>query len=215
MARVETSTVAMLPAVEVEEHTPAMYRTVPAVLSARTSLQRGLPAVYHSPGWLARNGSSARFALGFVGALERVLDPSAALLDNLPAHLQPELAPADVLELVAAWLGLELDETWPIEQRRLLVRHAPELARRRGTRAGMELALQLIFPKVPLRVVDSGTVIAGDVPDKPPPREFAVYCDKAIPLTQQAEIARVIEQLKPVGVKYRLRVKQPAKPASE
>jgi phage tail-like protein len=215
MPRTETSTVAMLPAVTVEAHTPAMHRTVPPVLSARASMQRGLPAVYHNPGWLARNGSSARFALRFLGALEQVLDPPTALLDNLPAHLEPELAPADVLELLAAWLGLELDETWPIEQRRALVRHAPELARRGGTQAGMELALRLIFPTLPLRVVDGGAVIAGDSPDKPPAREFAVYCDKAIPVTQQAEVARVIDQLKPVGVKYRLRVKQAAKLAAE
>src|SRR5436190_4746102 len=171
----------MLPAVAVVPDTPAMHRTVPPVLSGRSGLRRGLPAVYHSPGWLARNGSSARFALDFVAALERVLDPPSALLDSLPAHLDPDLAPADVLELVAAWLGLELDETWPIEQRRALVRHAPELARRRGTRAGLQLALQLIFPGCPLRVVDAGGVVDADG-GPPPAREFAVYCDASIPV---------------------------------
>jgi phage tail-like protein len=216
VARAESeSTVAMLPAVEVEPDPAAIHRSVPPVISRRATLQRGLPSVYHSPGWLARRGSSAGFALQFVGALEQVLDPPTGLLDNLASHLSPELAPPDLLDLIAAWLGLELDETWLVERRRALVRHAPELARRRGTRAGLELALRLIFPDHPFRVVDEGRVLLERAPDTPPDRQFVVYCDAPLPIAMQAEVARVIEQLKPVGVDYRLRVKQPKKPTAE
>ena len=210
-----SSTVAMLPAVAVNPDTPAIHRDVPAVISRRRTLQNGLPTVYHSPGFMARRGASAQFALGFVAALEQVLDPPTALLDSLPAHLSPELAPADMLDLMAAWLGLEMDETWPLERRRALVRRAPELARRRGTRGGLELALSIIFPDYPLRVEDGGGVIADDkLPAQPPARAFVVYCDAPLPVAEQAEVARVIDQLKPVGVGYRLRVKQPRTPAA-
>ena len=48
----------------------------------------------------------------FVGALETLLDPIVAMLDALPAHFDPDYAPRDVLDLLSAWLGVELDESW-------------------------------------------------------------------------------------------------------
>ena len=173
----------------------------PAVASARAYLRSGLPAVYQEED----------FGLRFVGALETVLDPIVGVLDSLPAHFRPELAPADVLELLAGWLGLELDESWPDERRRQLVRRAAELARRRGTRGGMELALGLAFPHLPLRVQDGGRVSSArseaELPEESGPPSFVVYCDSPLDPPEQAAVARVIEDAKPVHVTYRLRVK--------
>ena len=66
----------------------------------------------------------------FMGALETLLDPIVAMLDALPAHFSADHAPRDMLELLAAWLGVEQDETQTPEQRRETVRHAAELGRR-------------------------------------------------------------------------------------
>ncbi len=120
----------------------------PQPVSARAHLRENLPAVY-------REGD---FGMRFVGALEHVLDPIVALLDNLPAHFHPRHAPPDVVELLGAWLGLEHDEARRGEDRRELALGAAELMRRRGTRAGLEQALALAFPGVPLRVEDGGGV---------------------------------------------------------
>ena len=95
----------------------------------------------------------------FVGALEELLDPIVAILDALPAHFDPNFAPPDVLSLLAAWLGVDLDETQNIKHQREMVRRSAELARRRGTVRGLELALKLHFPEVPMRVEDNGGVI--------------------------------------------------------
>ena len=108
----------------------------------------------------------------FVGALEGVLDPIVALLDTLPAHFDPELAPLDLLDLATKWLGLEHNEAQPASQLRNLVRHTAELGRLRGTRAGVEMALALNFPELPLRVEDGGGVVvstSGDPPKPAPP----------------------------------------------
>ena len=51
-------------------------------------LRGGLPAVYQE----------GDFGMRFVGALEPMLDPIVALLDALPAHFDPDLAPRDVLD---------------------------------------------------------------------------------------------------------------------
>jgi len=176
-------------------------RETPPVASSRAYLRNSLPAMYQD----------GDFGMRFVGALESVLDPIVAVLDALPAHFSPDHAPRDVLSLLASWLGVELDESQPLRDRRELVRQAAEISRRRGTPRGLELALKLAFPALPLRVEDNGSVIwrAQDVSGEVPPASFVVYCDKPIPEEVQAAIARCIEQYKPVHATYRLRVKAP------
>jgi phage tail-like protein len=176
----------------------------PPVATLRRLYRNRLPGIYH------QNGD---FGLRFVSGLEGVLDPLVALLDSLPAHFDPDLAPQDLLEVLAGWLGVELDESWPDERRRELVRRAGRLSRLRGTREGLELALSVAFPDLPLRVEDQGRVAFAADPseleavDAP---SFVVYCDRSLEEDMLANVARVIDRLKPVHVRYRLRVKAPA-----
>ena len=179
---------------------PEANSSAPSVASARGYLRGGLPAIYQE----------GDFGMRFVGALETLLDPVMGVLDSLPAHFSGELANRPTLGLLAAWLGMELDESWAEDRQRELVTRASELSRRRGTRAGLELALQIAFPDLPLRVEDDGGVVhatdPADLPTAPPPR-FIVYCDA--PLEEPAGLARMIELMKPVHVQYRLRIKSP------
>jgi len=181
----------------------------PRVASERGYLRSGLPAIYQD--------QDGDFGMRFLGALETLLDPTVALLDALPAHFDPALAPANVLELIMAWLGLDLREVQTTSERREIVRMAAELGRRRGTRAGLELALRLAFPGVPFRVEDRGAVVwstdPDTIPDAPDP-SFVVYCDVPLREERQAEVARLVEQVKPAHVRYRLRVKVDRPPGS-
>jgi phage tail-like protein len=176
-------------------------KETPAVASSRAYLRGGLPAVYQE----------GDFGMRFVGALETLLDPIVAVLDALPEHFDPDFAPRDVLGLMAAWLGVDLDESQELKHQREMVRRSAELGRRRGTVKGLELALELSFPNVPLRVEDQGGVTWTLDPAKAsreaPPPSFVVYCDKPVPEDVQAAIARTIEKWKPVHTTYRLRVK--------
>jgi phage tail-like protein len=177
-----------------------LARDPPEVASARALYRSRLPDIYQE----------GDFGLRFVGGLERVLDPLLALLDSLPSHFDADLAPPDCVELLAAWLGVELDESWPLSRRREIVRRAPELARRRGTAAGLELALSIAFPDLPLRVEDGGGVtwsLGGDAVPAAKPPAFVVYCDKPVEPADLALVARMIEHIKPVYVSYKLRVK--------
>jgi phage tail-like protein len=178
-------------------------KETPSVASSRAYLRGGLPAVYQE----------SDFGMRFIGGLEGLLDPIIAVLDALPAHFNPDHAPRDVLGLVASWLGVELDESQEIRHQREMLRQSAELARRRGTVSGLELALRLTFPDVPLRVEDQGGVrwSLDQRPVEAPPPSFVVYCDKPVTEDVQARIARCIEQHKPVGTAYRLRVKAPKK----
>jgi phage tail-like protein len=174
-------------------------KETPPVASSRAYLRGGLPAVYQD----------GDFGMRFIGALETLLDPIVAVLDALPAHFSPDYAPRDVLDLLSAWLGVDLDESQTPAQRRAMLRQAAELSRRRGTRRGLELALSLSFPRLPLRVEDLVGVrtTPPESGSETPPATFIVYCDKPIAEEVQAAVARCIEQYKPVHTTYRLRVK--------
>jgi phage tail-like protein len=174
-------------------------KETPPVASTRAYLRNGLPALYQD----------GDFGMRFVGALEELLDPIVAVLDGLPYHFDPNFAPPDILDLLAAWLGVDLDETQDIKHQREMVRRSAELGRRRGTVKGLELALKLHFPDVPMRVEDNGGVIwhGRPGPAEKPSASFVVYCDVPVEETTQAAIARCIEQYKPVHSTYRLRVK--------
>lgn len=178
----------------------------PAPASNRRYLRDGLPAIYQEQ----------EFAMRMLAAFESVLDPVVALLDSMPAHFDPELAPLDILDLATAWLGLKHNEAQPAPQLRALVRRASELARLRGTHAGMELALKLNFPDLPLRIEDGGAVAWSTEDELPAPKApaFVVYCDKPISQDEAASVARVIEAVKPAHVAFRLRVKGPKRSSS-
>jgi phage tail-like protein len=182
-------------------------KETPKSASSRAYLRDGLPSLY----------ADGDFGMRFVGALETLLDPIVAMLDALPEHFDPDYAPRDILNLLSAWLGVDLDESQPIAVQRDTIRRAAELGRRRGTKGGLELALSLAFPGVPLRVEDEGKVYfsASSEPLESKPAQFVVYCDKPVSEDVQAAIARCIEQFKPVHTAYRLRVKAPKKKPAE
>jgi phage tail-like protein len=172
----------------------------PAVASARGYLREQLPAIYQE----------GDLGVRFLTALETLLDPIVGTLDALHAYFDVRLAPRDVLDLQASWLGLAVDESWPDERVRDALRLAGELARMRGTKLGLELALRVAFPKLPLRVEDAGRVtysVDPDAPCEPSPNACVVYCDAPLDGATEAAVARVIEQAKPVHAGYRFRVK--------
>ena len=181
-------------------------KETPPSASGRAYLRDSLPSMY----------TDGDFGMRFVGALEEVLDPIVAMLDALPEHFDPDYAPRHILNLLSAWLGVDLDESRAIAVQRDTIRRAAELGRRRGTKGGLELALSLAFPDVPLRVEDDGRIVyaAGEKVESNPP-QFVVYCDKPVTEDVQAAIARCIEQFKPVHTAYRLRVKAPKKKPAE
>jgi phage tail-like protein len=179
---------------------------MPPAASARLYMRGNLPAIYQE----------GDFGLRFVAALEEILDPIVAILDSLPGHISPELAPRDILTMLARWLGVEIDEAWAEDRLRELVRYAATLSRRRGTKKGLELSLQIAFPHLPLRVEESGGVFTATDPAQLPkgePPGFVVYCDQPLDEPEQASVARAIEAMKPVHVPYRLRVRAPRKAA--
>jgi phage tail-like protein len=111
------------------------------------------------------------FCQRFVSAFDAVLAPVFCVLDNLDAYLDPYLAPEDFLEWLASWVGLTLDETWPVERLRSFVSGAVNLYSHSGTSRGLAAYLE-IFAGRKVDVLESGatawsSVAGGELPGYP------------------------------------------------
>lgn len=178
-----------------------MSGDAPATASARRYLRDGLPAIYREDD----------FGMLFLTGLEEVLDPIVAVLDALHHHVDPQIAPLDVVELLAVWLGAETADA-PTSQQREIVERAPELSRLRGTRAGVELVLRLSFPDLSLTVFDLGGV-TWSTDGEPPPATapgFEISSETALTAERQAVLERVIARSKPAHVPHRVVVRHRA-----
>jgi len=140
-----------------------------AGLPTPVRLGSALPGLFQDDELDPVTGSSRPvFVQRFTAAFDELLAPVVSCLDNLDAYLDPRLAPADFLEWIAAWVGVELDETWTLERRRAVVLRAVELYRWRGTARGLAEMVALVAGVEP-EVVDSGGVSWSTAPDSPMP----------------------------------------------
>ena len=144
--------------------TAAGRRGVVDGLASPHPLGAQLPGLYLEDGFVQR----------LTEAFDDVLAPVFSTLDSLWAYLDPTLAPPDFLEWLAEWVGVSLDENWPLERRRDLVAGAAGLYARRGTAHALAQQVQLYAGVVP-EIEESGGVATsatagGAVPGLPEPR---------------------------------------------
>jgi phage tail-like protein len=154
---------------------------------ASTYLQY-LPAPYQSQ-------PADSFISRFLLIVESMLGPIESMIDNLPYYFDPRLAPPELLPRLAAWVGLELDENWSLEQQRELVAQATMLYRWRGTRRGLLEHLRLYTGRTPVVVERFGS------------QSISVTVTPARPEHFDPSVARrIIEFQKPAHVAYILDV---------
>ncbi|SDJ22058.1 phage tail protein domain-containing protein [Paraburkholderia steynii] len=133
-----------------------------AVLYPGQSLMENLPAIYRRA--QAQPGS---FLRALVGVLESTTQQIDERIGSLASRIQPGMASGPWLDFVASWLGLPWDDALSEEQKRRIVMRAAELARSRGTRAGLETLLECLLPGSPPRfrvidpTADSGFAVVG------------------------------------------------------
>lgn len=133
-----------------------------AVLYPGQTLMDQLPAIYRRSA--AQPGS---FLRALVGVLECTTQDLDARIGALASHVHPATAPTPWLDFIAGWLGLPWDEALDEGQKRRLVMCAAQLARGRGTRAGLETLLACLMPGTPARfrvidnTADAGFAVVG------------------------------------------------------
>jgi len=109
------------------------------------------PLVDHLPALYQEDAFTRRL----LGAFDDGLVPIFISLDNLDAYFDPRLAPEDFLEWLAGWVGIALDESWPLASRQGLVGRAVDLYHLRGTAKGLTTQLELVTGGT-IEVIENG-----------------------------------------------------------
>jgi phage tail-like protein len=159
-----------------------------------------LPGVYHDD----------NFAQRLTSAFDDGLAPVICTLDNLEAYFDPELAPSDFVELIAAWVGLAIDETWSLDQLRTFVAQAVRLYRWRGTVRGLARHVALYTGGEP-EIIDSGGVAWSATPDAALPGSPEPHLTVRVRVDDPAAIDvrrldAIVAAVKPAHVPHQLEV---------
>jgi phage tail-like protein len=150
------------------------------------------------------------FTMRFVSAFDEALAPLFSTIDNFPTYLDPALTPEDFLDWLAGWVGVLLDETWPIERRRAFVSVAAQLYRQRGTAAGLAAQIRL-FTAGEVEIIESGGSAWSNTADAAPPGtpDFTVTVRVKPPAKAKVDGARLealVAAAKPAHVRHKVEI---------
>jgi len=157
------------------------------------SSQNGQPTLYGG------RDDENNFMSRYLAIFESVLLPLEWTADGFDLFLHPATAPAGFLPWLASWFDLTFDQTWSEEKRRELLKKAYFLFSRRGTKAALNIILQIYIGQEPT-IDDEGKKLA--------PHTFTV----SLPVTEKEFerelIERIINEFKPAHTKYELKFKK-------
>jgi phage tail-like protein len=100
----------------------------------------GPEAEVNAPG---QASTRADFLGRFLANFEGILTPIEDRVAESWLVTDPQHTPDEALDWLGSWIGVAFEPWYPAAQRRLLLRTAPELFRRRGTLRGLRLALDV------------------------------------------------------------------------
>jgi phage tail-like protein len=174
--------------------------------AAVSSYLQYLPAPYQTDVFLGH----------FLLIFESVLGPIEQTIDMLVNYFDPRLTPAELLPWLASWVGIELDENWPLARRRDLVYGAVTLYRWRGTRRGLREHLRLYTGRTPLivenfdglRLEQDGALSENASLGEPHQNwlKITVLANRPTELEERV-VRQIIEFQKPAHVGYSLEIK--------
>lgn len=178
-----------------------------------------LPGVYRDS-WLDEQRRTAREPFGsrFISALDTVLAPVLASLDNLDAYFDANTTPEDFLAWLGEWVAASVDASWPEDRRRAFVGQAAELYRRRGTAAGLRDHV-LIHTGGLVEIVENGASSwspkpDGKLPGSPEPVVVVRVTVDNPDLIDRTKLEAMVHASKPAHVVHRVEIVGSAQRAS-
>ncbi len=201
-----------------------VQETVSIAISAKSRYLKYLPALYEADDFMGR----------FLMLFESFWGPLENQIDNLWYYFDPLLTPAPLLPWLASWFNLKLDERWPEEARRRLIKSAIRLYRMRGHRGLVEYlkAITGVEPQITEHfasnfVLGAGARLGpnfalgrGNVPHTitvtlalpPLPSSGDPEVDRRRAYRRRRMIEQIIEAEKPAHVAYTLRIVEADEP---
>jgi phage tail-like protein len=110
------------------------------------TLMENLPSIYQR-----EEEQPDSFLRAFVGVLETTTQGLDRRIGSMGSRLHPVTATEPWLDFIARWLGVPWDDALTLKQKRAIVMRAPDIAKGRGTRAGLEALLEALIPGPPSR----------------------------------------------------------------
>ena len=184
----------------------------------------------HLPGLYTQDDLMGRFLMLF----ESFWKPIEQQIDSVEGYFDPRITPASFLPWLASWADMSLDERWSEDRQRRLLGSMAVLHRKRGTKAGLELFLELFTGEKPLIIEHRaqsfrigsearlGQAMALGAANAPhtfsvhvtlPPVEGATETERARKeKDRRSVIESIIEAEKPAHTNYTLTI-EPAEPA--
>ncbi len=104
------------------------------------------------PGTYREDVESLDFTQRFLSLFETFMRESEATVSNITRYLDPVAAPDEFIAWLSGWLSLTIDENWSRESRRQLLREAPALYKRRGTRGYISRIMEIYWGEAPITV---------------------------------------------------------------
>jgi len=151
------------------------------------------------------------FAQNFAGGLDTVLAPVFLTVDCLEYYLDPWLTPQDFLPWLAGWVGVELDERWPLHRARAVVANAARMQLRRGTKRSLMAMVRLITGGE-VEVHESGAASWSQRPGADPPGSAAPRLHVVVRVRDPASVdvpglERAIRDAHPAHLSCRIEVR--------
>jgi phage tail-like protein len=139
-------------------HTPILRR-VRIDFPRATSIDR-LPNVYRE------TPRAEDFTKRFLSIFDSAIADLDAMIERYPALLSATGVPDQLLPWLGSFFDVGFDPTWDSTKRRAIIKIIPQLYRRRGTSAAMQLAIKTIFGVEPAITEFSSVGPWGSISDR-------------------------------------------------
>jgi phage tail-like protein len=164
------------------------------------------PIIEMLPGVYQEDEFTRRLTAG----LDEVVAPAFRVLDSLDAYVDPLLCPEDFLPWLASWVGISIDENWPLDKQREFISAAVSLFHWRGTARGLRQEVELLTGGH-VEIAETGAVTASITPTGAIPGEDYPRCTIRVTLPPHSPISDtsinlVIEAAKPAHVVHKIEI---------
>ncbi|NLW92098.1 MAG: hypothetical protein GXY34_10945 [Syntrophomonadaceae bacterium] len=195
-----------------ETSTPCIDRM--RIYFPRMTMLDYMPAVYQ------QDAASRDFLSRYLAIFGSMLDNMEEKIDNIAELFDAETVAGSVMDWLASWLGIAVDDNWDDETLRKLIIKAPYIFARRGTREALEIFLEIFTGVKPLIVEHfqfkhfQETTELKELMEKlygQDPYAFTVLLNPAGSLTtsQVGTLQSILAQEKPAFTDARLVILQP------